>query len=102
MNLVIKDKIQLQNKLFELEEENFALYNQNRMTSEPWILNNDSISKVMAKIQMQPKTLGDIFEKVFQGIVTGADDIYFLKRISDITNDDLIEVYSERSSRIYY
>ena len=94
-----KDKIQLQNKLFELEEENFALYNQNRMTSEPWILNNDSISKVMAKIQMQPKTLGDIFEKVFQGIVTGADDIYFLKRISDITNDDLIEVYSEKEQQ---
>ena len=56
--------------------------------------------KLLTKIQEQKYTVGAVFEAVFQGIVTGADDIYFLEKISTSDeSEDIIEVFSHKEKR---
>ena len=45
---------------------------------EPWALTNDKVNQILNKIKQNPLTLADIFEKIFQGIATSKDDVYFI------------------------
>ncbi len=50
------------------------------------------------KMLKQPTTLGEAFEHIFQGVVTGIDEIYMLGRVYDV-EDDVIEVFSHREAK---
>jgi type I restriction-modification system DNA methylase subunit len=93
------ENIELPKKLFGLEVKDFADYELQKMDSSPWILTTGKISIVLNKMMKQTQTIGDVFDKVFQGIVTGADEIYFLKKVFPDNKKSLIEVYSEREKR---
>lgn len=67
------------------------------LSSRPWVLASSSNMGLISKLQKQTASLGETFESVFQGIVTGADKIYFLKRQGDM-NKGLVEVFSERQN----
>ncbi len=94
------ENIELTKKLFGLEMEEFSKYNLRKMNSSPWILTSSKISKVIDKIMKQPQTIGDVFDKVFQGIVTGADEIYFLKKVDKQRDKNYLDTFSERENKI--
>ena len=58
--------------------------------SEPWVLTNKAIYNVLQKLNSFPSRLSDVFEKIFQGIATSKDDVYFLYDCQNI-NDNIIE-----------
>ncbi|MDN0022156.1 Eco57I restriction-modification methylase domain-containing protein [Leyella lascolaii] len=66
--------------------------------SDPWILTNKSVNKVLEKLNQCPYRLSDIFEKIFQGIATSKDDVYFLYDCH-IINSKEIEGYSKYLQR---
>ncbi|NQE44405.1 hypothetical protein C5S31_00100 [ANME-1 cluster archaeon GoMg2] len=89
-------------QLAQLSETEFTLYELADFTSEPWLLLSALNQKVLSKLQQQTATLGELFESIFQGVVTGVDDIYFLEHISDVEEDircDVVEVFSHREQR---
>ena len=60
----------------------------------PWTLANNKISCILNKIKRNPLTLGDVFDKIFQGLATSKDDVYFL--YDCIVNENtIVEGYSK-------
>ncbi|WP_373026781.1 TaqI-like C-terminal specificity domain-containing protein [Sulfurimonas sp.] len=60
-------------KLFEYDTINYE-----KLSSEKWNLSNQDTSKVLEKIKQQPLVVKDVFDRIFTGIQTSADDIYLL------------------------
>nr|MCY2673163.1 hypothetical protein [Bacteroides fragilis] len=46
--------------------------------ADPWVLTNKAIHDLLDKLNRFPCRLSDVFEKIFQGIATSKDDVYFL------------------------
>lgn len=89
---------QLQKKLISIPKKDFSEYNIKKLTPEPWALLSSENKRVYDKIMKIPDGLGTTFDSIFQGIVTGADDIYFLKKINNSyeENKKIVEVISQR------
>lgn len=51
---------------------------------QSWVLSDNKGSNLMKKLTDKSETLGDISKNIFQGLVTGADSIYFVKVISEM------------------
>ncbi len=66
--------------------------------SDAWILTNKSVNKVLEKLNQCPYRLSDIFEKIFQGIATSKDDVYFLYDCR-IVNSEEVEGFSKYLQR---
>ncbi|MBE6513486.1 MAG: restriction endonuclease subunit M [Methanobrevibacter olleyae] len=69
-------------------------YNLDNLGSTPWKLLPQNIKKVLDSLENNSIKLGKIFENIFQGIVTGIDDIYFLKVIEEYENT--VKAYSPK------
>jgi type I restriction-modification system DNA methylase subunit/predicted type IV restriction endonuclease len=95
------DKIELNSELISLKNENFAKYNINEFNSGQWMLVSAPTKLVLDKLHKQPQNIGEVFNKVFQGVVTGLDEIYFLKRIKNAEeSESIITVYSQREDQL--
>ncbi len=87
----------LKEKLKSLEEKQFERYNLREFSSDPWILTLSSGRNVINRIQKQENRLGEVFDSIFQGVVTGIDEIYFLGRLSDEQgSSNIVEAFSNR------
>lgn len=93
------DNLQLQTTLSSLENSQFAVYDLKNFDSKPWMLTSAKVKLVLDKLQKQPYTLGETFKSIFQGIVTGIDEIYFLERISDNDTSEILKVFSQREQK---
>jgi hypothetical protein len=49
------------------------------LNSEKWNLNTQDVAAILDKLNRQPLRVSDVFAKIFQGIATSADDIYFIQ-----------------------
>ena len=86
---------QVLDELSSLKDSHFAEYKHENLTSGPWILTSSSSDNPMDTMQQRGTRLGDFFQEIFQGVVTGIDEIYMLKKLSD-SGDETVEVFSER------
>lgn len=48
-----------------------------------WVFHSQETARVMERLAKQPRTLGDITRKIFQGIATSADKIYVLQVLAE-------------------
>jgi hypothetical protein len=58
---------------------NFQLIGYENLNGEKWNLNTGNVSAILDKLNRQPLRVSDVFAKIFQGIATSADDIYFIQ-----------------------
>lgn len=49
-----------------------------KLNKEAWVLTVGYTTEILEKLESHSRCIGDIFEKIFQGIATGKDDVYFL------------------------
>ncbi|GIT99710.1 hypothetical protein TSL6_02170 [Sulfurovum sp. TSL6] len=84
---------ELENYLFGLKDDEFTNINNNDLTSESWILTNKQTYEILEKLKKQPLRMNNIFEKIFTGLQTNKDSIYFLKNCR--YEDDLIIAFSD-------
>ena len=79
-----------------LSDKDYAIYELNNLKSSAWALTSKKLKLVLDKIFSQPDRIENTFKMILQGVVTGIDDIYFLKKLN-ITNEksDTLELYSE-------
>ena len=90
--------LELPQTLAALKEGNFANYKSAGFTSNPWALTSTLNKGIFEKLIQQPATLSEVFESIFQGIVTGIDEIYFLKKTSS-AEKRIIEVFSQSEGK---
>ena len=48
------------------------------LSKDAWILTNRIVFKIINKLNQQPRRISDVFDKIYQGIATSKDDVYFL------------------------
>lgn len=83
----------LEEVLNQLTTNDFNHIDNNSLLENPWVLTNGIIGRVLSKLAKQPLTVKDVFIKIFQGIATSKDSVYFLKECTE--RDDIIDGYSE-------
>ena len=55
-----------------------TLVAKEKLTREIWTLTAGGTSKIIEKLNLQPRRISDVFDKIFQGLATSKDDVYFL------------------------
>jgi len=83
----------LDNFLTSLKDKSFTLIKNKELSDNAWILTNGEIQIILKKLNRSSIKLKDVFEKIFQGIATGRDNVYFLKKYK--SKGDLIIAYSK-------
>jgi adenine-specific DNA-methyltransferase len=84
--------------LNNLPKDAYTKYEFSSLDSTPWTLTHSKTKNILEKLNYLPK-LETICDSIFQGIVTGVDEIYFLEKRGDVKGD-LIEVFSPRLEQV--
>ena len=68
-----------------------------RLTNAIWTLTSSGTSKIIDKLNQQPRRISDVFEKIFQGLATSKDDVYFLYNC--VEENDHVVGFSKQLNR---
>ena len=74
----LESNIELKSYLENLSKDTSSIVNTDKLNKDTWVLASSEVSKLLNKLNEQPLRLEDVFEKIFQGIATSKDDVYFL------------------------
>ena len=83
---------ELAHYLERLDSNSFSIIPASKLTESTWTLAQDDDNEILKALKRQPRTLGDVFDKIFQGLATGKDDVFFLHKCKD--NRSTISAYS--------
>ncbi len=64
--------------LNSLNLENASLIETSKLDEGSWVLTVGQTSEILRKLDKHPRCIGDLFDKIFQGLATSKDDVYFL------------------------
>jgi hypothetical protein len=85
------------NKYFtSLSDNSFHKIATQSMNDDTWVLSKGSVMSILDKLNKQPRRIRDIFDKIFQGLATSKDDVYFL--YDCIVENDCVIGYSKQIS----
>lgn len=93
LDRTLKSKTELGNFLNSLAKDDFAIIKQDKTSVAPWTLVDSQTKSILDKIELHQRTANDIFDKIFQGIATSKDSVYFL--FDCIENENSIIGYSK-------
>ena len=65
---------------------NFTSYSYETLGQSPWSFFNPDVLGIMKKLKIHGIPLTSKFYSIFQGVVTGIDEIYFLTPVSETSN----------------
>ena len=83
--------------LKSLKDKIASIIKTEKLNKEPWVLTDGGTTEILEMLESHPRRIGDLFEKIFQGIATGKDDVYFLY---DCTEEgELVYGYSKQLNR---
>lgn len=92
----LKSNSDLKKFLFSLDDNKFCKI-QN-LTENPWALTDNITSHILSKINKHHLNIDSIFEKIFQGLATSKDDVYFLYNC--ITSEGIVQGFSKALNKI--
>ena len=55
-----------------------SIIDNEKLTKEQWTLTVGVTSSILKKLESHPRRIADVFDKIFQGLATSKDDVYFL------------------------
>ena len=70
---------ELKQYLESLTKSNYTQINHSKLGEDPWVLTSGNINAILSRLDSQPRKVGDVFDKIFQGLATSKDDVYFLQ-----------------------
>jgi hypothetical protein len=83
----------LESAIGRIDAAKFNVSDNRDLDDQVWILTNRKKAKIIEQLQKQPRRVKDVFEKIFQGIATSRDSVYFLYDCKKVGG--LIEGYSK-------
>ena len=84
--------------LKSIKDNNTSIIDAKKLDKNSWVLTVGATSTILQKLESHPRRISDIFDKIFQGLATSKDDVYFL--YDCIENDENIIGYSKQLDRI--
>ena len=91
-NLITNQELDVYLK--SLKDQKAAKIKSEKLNKEPWVLTVGTTTDILGKLEIHPRRIGDIFEKIFQGLATSKDDVYFLYECTE--EDGLVRGYSKQ------
>ena len=70
----------------------FTKISSDKLKVDTWVLTPEENNEILKKLMLQSRIAEDVFEKIFQGLATGKDDIFFLHNCK--FNGNTITAYS--------
>ncbi len=55
-----------------------SIIDNEKLTKDQWTLTVGVTSNILKKLESHPRRIADVFDKIFQGLATSKDDVYFL------------------------
>ena len=77
-----------------------GMINASRVTESEWNFSVGKDSGLFEKLSQMPLNLGNVAEKIFQGLVTSNDSVYFLDPLDD-SNKEYVKVKSKATDKEY-
>ena len=65
--------------LNSLDHDSMSNIDSAKLSDNSWILVSGTVNSLLTKLEKQPRIVADIFDKIYQGLATGKDDVYFLR-----------------------
>ena len=81
------------NEKTETEKVAIKIISNTDVSEKEWYFSAGHANEILFKLRTQPRTLSDVCAKIFQGIATSADKIYFLEHISE--ENGVVTAYSK-------
>jgi len=97
LNNEYKNSTGLGNYLNSLLEDDATIIPLSKLDKGTWTLTEDRASRIIDKLNLQPRRISDVFEKIFQGLATSKDDVYFLYKCK--VENNLIIGFSKQLNR---
>ena len=88
---------ELKQYLDSLKDEHSTIINSEKLNESQWVLTNNAVSEILNRLEQHPRRIKDVFDKIFQGLATSKDDVYFIYDCN--INDDFIIGESKQSGR---
>ncbi|MDR3694549.1 Eco57I restriction-modification methylase domain-containing protein [Mucilaginibacter sp.] len=78
LNKDLKSKEELTDYINSLSNKSASNIPANKLTKDSWVLSVGKTTEILNKLNQHTRRMSDIFEKIFQGLATSKDDVYFL------------------------
>ena len=66
-----------------LTKSDFSEISSDQLNASTWVLTQENNNEILKTLQCQPRVLSDVFDKIFQGLATSRDDVYFLHNCTE-------------------
>lgn len=84
---------ELSQYLHEIDPSSMTYIPSQKLTIAPWVLVSGLPENILNKLNRQSRRVEDVFVKIFQGLATSKDDVYFLQNC--IEEENYILGYSD-------
>lgn len=84
--------------LGSLNPSNGAKINADKLNKDAWVLTVGQTTEILHKLEQHPRRISDIFDRIFCGLQTSKDDVYFL--YGCVEYNTTIKGYSKHLNRI--
>ena len=88
---------ELKQYLDSLNDEHSTIIKSEKLNEIQWVLTNNAVSEILNRLEQHPRRIKDVFDKIFQGLATSKDDVYFIYDCN--VNDDFIIGESKQLGR---
>jgi len=88
---------ELASALNRLQQDSFYPIEASVLSEETWTLTNRSTGTILAQMEYQTRRLSEVFSKIFVGLQTSKDSVYFLTDCK--SNGNLVEGYSRELNK---
>lgn len=88
---------ELENFLNRLDHTAYTPIPTDSLRSDTWVLTDKATYEILQKLYCHPLKVKDVFEKIYQGIATGKDSVYFLKECKE--QGEFVEGFSEELAK---
>lgn len=86
LNKDLPTKSDLEKYILELDPKDFNEYPINNLTEDVWTLTDQKVGRILDRLNEHPNTVESVFTKIFQGIATSKDSVYFIMDAIDDGN----------------
>lgn len=93
----LKTNNEIADFLLNLKFEEAAIIDNSKFDNKPWTLTVGPSANIIKRLERHTRCLDDIFEKIFQGLATSKDDVYFI--YDCICHEDAITGFSKQLNK---
>ena len=88
---------ELKQYLDSLNDEHSTIIKSEKLNESQWVLTNNTVAEILNRLEQHPRRIKDVFDRIFCGLQTSKDDVYFLYDCK--VNEELIIGESKQLGR---